>query len=89
VWESAYKGETLTTEQRINLRLASTHGIRQAARVVDTAYELVGSGSIFPTNPIHRRFQDIHVITQHIQGRSTHYETAGQFFLGLEPEGNF
>lgn len=89
VWASACETQTLTTEERVTLRLASTHGIRQAARVVDIAYELVGSGSIFPTNPIHRRFQDIHVITQHIQGRATHYETAGQLMLGLEPEGNF
>lgn len=89
VWESACQTQNLTTGQRVNLRLASTHGIRQAAQVVDIAYELVGSGSIFPTNPIHRRFQDIHVITQHIQGRPTHYETAGQFLLGLEPEGNY
>ncbi|MDA0734074.1 MAG: acyl-CoA dehydrogenase family protein [Chloroflexi bacterium] len=89
VWQSACKTQTLSTEERVNLRLASTHGIRQAAQVVDIAYGLVGSGSIFPTNPIHRRFQDIHVITQHIQGRPTHYETAGQFLLGLEPEGNY
>jgi alkylation response protein AidB-like acyl-CoA dehydrogenase len=89
VWESACQAQALTTEQRVSLRLASTHGIRQAARVVDIAYGLVGSGSIFPTNPIHRRFQDIHVITQHIQGRPTHYETAGQLLLGLEPEGNY
>lgn len=89
VWDSACQTRKLTTEQRVNLRLASTHGIRQAAMVVDIAYGLVGSGSIFPTNPIHRRFQDIHVITQHIQGRATHYETAGQFLLGLDPEGNY
>jgi alkylation response protein AidB-like acyl-CoA dehydrogenase len=89
VWESASRTRSLTTEQRVNLRLASTHGIREAARVVDIAYGLVGSGSIFPASPIHRRFQDIHVITQHIQGRPTHYETAGQFLLGLEPDGNY
>jgi len=28
-------------------------------------------------------------MTQHTQGRFTNYETAGQFFLGLEPSGNF
>jgi hypothetical protein len=31
----------------------------------------------------------MHVITQHIQGSPAHYETAGQFLLGLEPQGNF
>ena len=60
-----------------------------AADVVDIAYNLCGSDSIFEDNPIQRRFQDAHVITQQIQGRMAHYDTAGQFFLGMEPEGMF
>lgn len=89
VWESANSKQPLTVEQRIKLRLASTHGIRKAAEVVDTAYELCGSNAILDTNPIQRQFQDIHVVSQHLQGRATHYETAGQFFMGMEPKGNF
>ena len=89
VWRSACKNHALATEERIRLRLASTHAIRKAAEVVDICYNLCGSSAIFASNPIQRRFQDVHVITQHIQGRPTHYETAGQFFLGLEPEGSF
>ena len=88
-WESARKVHALTVEERIRLRLASTHAIRMAAAVVDIAYEVCGSDSIFEHKPIQRRFQDAHVITQQIQGRMAHYETAGQFFLGLEPEGMF
>ena len=87
--ETARKNRALATEERINLRLAATHAIRMAAQVVDLSYNLCGSDAIFETNPIQRRFQDIHVMTQHTQGRLTHYETAGQYFLGLEPEGNF
>ena len=88
-WESAYSSHSLTLEDRIRLRMASTHAIRMAADVVDIAYEVCGSDSIFETNPIQRRFQDAHVITQQLQGRKAHYETAGQFFLGLEPKGTF
>ena len=98
-WESAQKttalkrtgqkNRALAREDRINLRLAATHAIRMAAQVVDMAYNLCGSDAIFETNPIQRRFQDIHVMTQHTQGRLTHYETAGQYFLGMEPEGNY
>ncbi len=89
MWEGARKNHCLTTEERIRLRLASTHAIRTAADVVDIAYNLCGSNAIFASNPVQRRFQDIHVITQQAQGRLTHYDTAGQFFLGLEPEGSF
>ncbi len=89
MWESVCRNRDLTTEERINVRLSSTHAIRQAAAVVDIAYTLCGSGAIFSVNPIQRRFQDVHAITQQIQGRPTHYDTAGQFFLGLDPGGIF
>ena len=89
LWESACARGALTLEERIQLRVATTHAIRTSAQVVDTCYTLCGSGAIFQTNPIQRRFQDLHVITQHTQGHYTHYETAGQFLLGLEPKGVF
>ena len=88
-WEGACEAGSLTMEQRIRLRLASTHTIRMAAEVVDVAYDICGTSAIFAGNPVQRRFQDMHVITQHLQGRMAHYETAGQFFLGLEPLGSF
>ena len=89
VWDDATGNPELDLEKRVQLRLASTHAIRMAAQVVDTAYNLCGSGAIFAFNPIQRRFQDMHVITQHTQGSYGHYDTAGQFLLGLEPAGNF
>ena len=89
VWETVSLREPLTTDKRVMLRLAATFGIQKAKEVVDIAYDLCGSSAILDTNPIQRRFQDIHVASQHIQGRSTHFETAGQFFMGMEPEGNF
>ena len=87
VWSSACKNHALTIEERIRLRLASTHAIRKSAEVVDISYNLCGSNAIFARNPIQRQFQDIHVVTQHIQAHPSNYETAGQFFLGLEPQG--
>ena len=89
VWNSACNNHSLAIEERIRIRLASTYAIRKAAEVVDISYNLCGSGAIFASNPIQRRFQDVHVITQHIQGHPSNYETAGQFLLGLDPEGSF
>ena len=87
MWAGAKANHSLTMEERMNVRLASTHAIRQAAEVVDIAYALCGSSAIFATNPIQRRFQDVHTITQQVQGRLTHYDTAGQYFLDIEPTG--
>ena len=87
MWQAVSTRHELNTAERIAVRLSSTHAIRQAAEVVDIAHTICGSSSIFQFNPIHRRFQDVHTITQQVQGRPTHYDTAGQFYLGLEPGG--
>ena len=89
LWESAVDRGALTTEERIRLRLASTHGIRTAARVVAVAYDVAGSGGIFKSNPVQRRLQDVQAITQQVQGRMTHYDTAGAFYMGLEPKSSY
>ncbi len=89
VWESASRDGTVPVEQRLQLRVAATHALRMSAQVVDIAYNLCGAGAIFASNPIQRRFQDMHVITQHVQASYAHYESAGQALLGLEARGAF
>ncbi len=89
VWDDVVHNPASPSDNRIALRLAATHAIRMAAQVVETAYNLCGSGAIFAANPIQRRFQDMHVITQHTQGSYGHYDTAGQYYLGLDPQGAF
>jgi hypothetical protein len=54
--------------------------------VVDTLYEAAGSGAIFNINPFERRFRDIHSVAQQLQGRQQHFETVGQYMMGLEPD---
>ena len=89
LWRSAVETGAVSVGERIALRLAGTHAIRQSAAVVDAAYNVYGATAIFESTPIQRKFQDIHAITQQIQGRYEHYDTAGQYALGLEPEGRF
>ena len=87
VWERVQANNAITVEERIRLRLAGTHAIRQSAAAVDIAYNLSGADAIFASRAVQRRFQDAHVITQQVQGRESHYETVGQFLLGMEPSG--
>ena len=89
VWGQVREMGEITVEQRIRLRMAGTHAIRQSAQAVDIVYNLSGSDAIFSTRAIQRRFQDAHVITQQVQGRQSHYETVGQFLLDQDPEGVF
>ena len=76
----------VTEPLRQRLRLAATHAMRESVSVVDQIYELSGSDSIFQDHPIQRCFQDIHTLSQQIQGRPSHYRSVGRFILGLEPE---
>ena len=76
----------ITLDQRMTIRLASTFAIHQSVQVVDTAYHAAGSTAIFNENSFERRFRDIHTISQQLQGRQEHFETVGQYLLGLEPD---
>jgi len=83
IWASAVAG-AVTLEERATLRIAATHGIRQAAQVIDTVYNAAGATAAYEGNPLQRHFQDIHVITQHLQSRLSHYELVGRHWLGLK-----
>ena len=76
----------LTLDQRMTIRLASTFAIHQSLSVVDTAYHAAGSTAIFEENPFERRFRDINTVSQQLQGRQEHFETVGQYLLGLTPD---
>jgi len=86
VCEAVQATHELTVAHRVSLRLATTHAIQQAMQVGDFAYEAAGATAIFTANPFERRFRDLHAITQQIQGRKSHYQTAGKFLLGLDPD---
>jgi alkylation response protein AidB-like acyl-CoA dehydrogenase len=82
IWSEATAG-AVSLERRVTLRLAIAHGIRLAAKIVEDIYSACGATAAFDGNLIQRHFQDIHVITQHVQGRLSHYELVGQYWLGL------
>ena len=81
VWRDLSRGEALTEQHRIALRIAATWTIHQSAAVVDTAYHMAGATAVFAANRFERRFRDMHAIAQQIQARDTHYEDAGKAIL--------
>ncbi len=84
LWDEVTSAGALSLERRVDLRLAATHAIRLAAQIVESIYTVCGATAAFEGNLIQRHFQDIHVITQHVQGRLSHYELVGQHRLGLQ-----
>jgi alkylation response protein AidB-like acyl-CoA dehydrogenase len=82
LWAAAEAG-AITLDHRAALRLAATHSIRLAVGIVDTVYNFAGATSTYEDNLLQRHFQDVHVLSQHLQGRLAHYELLGRFVMGL------
>jgi indole-3-acetate monooxygenase len=57
--------------------------------VVDECYDAAGATAVFASQPFERRFRDIHSVTQHLQGRASHFELVGHFMLGMTPNTAF
>ena len=82
-------GGTLTMDQRIAIRMASTYAIHKGREAVDVVYNAAGATAIFANQPLERRFRDIHTVTQQLQGRLSHFETVGAWILGAEADLTF
>lgn len=87
VWNTVVQhGGPLTLQQRIDIRLAATHAINEGVAIVADAYRAAGQTAIFESNPFERRLRDALSASQQVQGRPTHYTTAGRHLLGLPPD---
>jgi indole-3-acetate monooxygenase len=82
IWKHLCAGSMITVEQRMTVRMASTHAIHKAREAVDFAYNAAGATAIFDNHPLERRFRDIHTVTQQLQGRASHFETVGAWMMG-------
>ena len=71
----------ISHSERSQLRMAGTHVIQECAEVVDLAYKVSGSTGIYQDEVLQRRFQDMHVITQHVQGRESYFGLLGRYAI--------
>ncbi|WP_181832660.1 acyl-CoA dehydrogenase family protein [Bosea caraganae] len=86
VWAAMQSSGTIDLAQRVSIRLAASHAIQEAKTVVEQCYHAAGTSAVFTSAPFERRFRDMHMISQHLHGRRAHFETVGQFMLGLSPD---
>jgi alkylation response protein AidB-like acyl-CoA dehydrogenase len=82
-------GESLSVDQRIAIRMVSTHAIHRAREAVDAVWNASGATAIFHGQSLERRFRDIHTVTQQLQGRLSHFETVGAWMLGADADLTF
>lgn len=85
-WRAAQSAGAISLTQRALLRLAATHAVSSAAKVVDLMYNAGGGTSVYATSPLQRQFRDIHVVTQHMMVAPPTYEVTGRLFLGVDTD---
>ena len=76
----------LETEHRRRLRLAATHGVRSAVRVVDSMFQTAGGTAVYELSPLQRLSRDIHVAATHGMVAPRTFELYGRLALGLETD---
>ena len=89
IWAEAQKTETLTQDQLVTIRMASTWAIQCAREAVAQLYASAGALAIFNSRPFERRFRDMHTLSQQIQSRDSHFEAVGRAMFNGDPDGVF
>jgi alkylation response protein AidB-like acyl-CoA dehydrogenase len=89
VWELACDGAPITLEHKIQMQLASTHGVACAAKAVDLVHAAAGTSAIRNTNRFQQYFRDVHTVTQHAFVSASRYESVGALMFGAESDWGF
>jgi len=84
-WADVDRRRSISLEQRVAVRQATTFAIHAARDVAIHMFHEAGSTAIFDAEPFERRLRDVNSVSQHLQGRRTHFETVGLYMLGGEP----
>ncbi len=82
IWQDVCAGVEMTPEKRADLRLVSTHAVRQSVAVVRIIHDLAGGTSVYLSSPIQRRLRDAETMTQHMIANASTYELVGRVMLG-------
>jgi indole-3-acetate monooxygenase len=85
-WRASQDEPKVPVEARTRLRLAATHGVRTAADVVRSMYDLAGGAAIYDGCPLQRRFRDAFTATAHFQVNQASYELPGRILLNRPTE---
>ncbi len=85
LWATVSRGERVSLDERVNLRLASLTAVEHSLEAVDRLHRLAGSTGIFQSSPLERCWRDLHTAAQHQQVQHGRWETAGRVLFGLDP----
>ncbi len=84
LWEAAISSRELGVMEILIGRTMAAFVTTECVKIVDTAYTVAGSGSLYDQSTLQRRLRDIHVATQHYAVTTEGYRTLGAGMLGVE-----
>ena len=77
-------GRPLSARETIEGRAVAAFITAECVKIVDAAYTMAGSASLYDASPLQRRLRDIHVATQHVAATTEGYRTLGKLLTGEE-----
>jgi alkylation response protein AidB-like acyl-CoA dehydrogenase len=83
-WRAGVSGRSLSPRETLEGRTIAGYITAECVKVVDFAYTVAGSSSLYDRSPLQRRFRDIHVATQHVAATGEGYRTLGSILVGCE-----
>jgi alkylation response protein AidB-like acyl-CoA dehydrogenase len=83
-WEAGRSGRPLSPKEILLGRTMAGYVTAECVKIVDAAYTMAGSVSLYDTSSLQRRLRDIHVATQHVAATTEGYRTLGAVVVGEE-----
>jgi len=77
-------GRPLSARETMEGRTMAGFITAECVKIVDAAYTMAGSVSVYDTSSLQRRLRDIHVATQHIAATTEGYRALGKLLTGEE-----
>ena len=83
-WQAGLAGRPLSARETLEGRTMPGYVTAECVKIVDAAYTMAGSVSLYDASPLQRRLRDIHVATQHVAATGESYRTLGAVLVGAE-----
>jgi alkylation response protein AidB-like acyl-CoA dehydrogenase len=83
-WEAGASSREMSPAEVLVGRTMAGYVTAECVKIVDAAYTLAGSVSLYDSSPLQRRLRDIHVATQHVAATGEGYRTLGALLVGDE-----
>jgi len=84
-WQAGVAARPLSAREAVEGRTMAGYVTAECVKIVDSAYTLAGSASLYDTSSLQRRLRDIHAATQHIAATGDGYRLLGALLVGYQP----